>query len=162
MNNSKNKILIIAVIILLLTNAVMLFFFLNKGEGKRGPRNGREAAMIEFLKNDIGFNDQQMQQYDTLSKQHREKIRATFDEMRSNKEQQLKELGAAGFSDSAIAIVVNNAAEKQKIVEQGMLQHFAEIRKLCTDAQRPKFDSLFYKVMSRKGDKKKQDADKKN
>jgi hypothetical protein len=160
MNTSKNKILLITVIVLLLTNIGMLVFFLNKDGGKKGQHNGREAAMIEFLKNDIGFNEQQMQQYDTLSRQHREKVRATFDEMRSSKELQLKELGASGFSDSAMALVVSRSAEKQKIVEQGMLQHFAEIRKLCTDAQRPKFDSLFYKVIGRRNDKKKQEPKK--
>lgn len=150
MNNSKNKILLITVIILLLTNIAMLLFFLNKDSGKKGPRNGREAAMTEFLKKDIGFNDQQMQAYDTLSKRHRERVKALFDDMRNRKEQHLKELGTTGFSDSAIDAVVNRSAENQKMLEKGMLVHFTEIRKLCTPGQQPKFDSLFYKVMSRK------------
>ena len=158
MNNSKSKILLIIVVVLLLANIGLLYLFLNKGEGKRGQRGGgREAAMIEFLKKDIGFSDQQMQQYDTLSKHHRERVKAMFEEMRAYKEQQMKELGASGFNDSAIALVVNKSAERQRIVEQGMLMHFADIRKLCTDAQRPKFDTMFYKVLSRKGDKNKKD-----
>ncbi len=152
MNTSKNKILLITVIILLLTNIAMLAFFLSKDPGKKGAHNGREAAMAEFLKNDIGFTAQQMQDYDTISKKHREKVKAIFDEMRSSKEQQLKELGTAGFSDSAINLAVDRSAENQKMIERGMLVHFTEIRKLCTPEQLPKFDSLFYKVMSRKGD----------
>jgi protein CpxP len=155
MSTSKNKILLITVIILLVTNIAMLAFFLTKDPGKKGQRNGREAAMVEFLKNDIGFSSQQMQAYDTLSKQHREKVKTLFDEMRNNKEQQLKELGTAGFSDSSITLSVNRSAENQKMIERGMLLHFAEIRKLCTAEQQPKFDSLFYKVMSRKGDNRK-------
>lgn len=151
---SKSKILLITVIILLITNIVMLFFFLNKGPEKRG-RNGREAMMTEFLKKEIGFSAEQMQQYDTLSKQHREKVRASFDEIRTNKTRILKELGTVGFSDSAINASANISAETQKNIELNMLMHFATIRKLCTVEQLPKFDSLFYKVLSRRDDNKK-------
>ena len=76
---SKNKILLITVVVLLLTNIAMLFLFLNKGPEKRDPRGGREAMMTEFLQKEIGFSPQQIQQYDSLSKQHREKMKTDID-----------------------------------------------------------------------------------
>ena len=152
---SKNKILLITVVVLLLTNIAMLFLFLNKGPEKRDPRGGREAMMTEFLKNEIGFSPQQLQQYDTLSKQHREKAKASFDEMRNSKSALLKDLGSNAFSDSAIIIAAGKSSDMQKQMEIKMLQHFKEIRNLCTPEQQPKFDSLFYKVWNRKRDDKK-------
>lgn len=158
--NSKNKLLLIAVIGLLLINIAMLFFFLNRDPEKRGPRGGREARMTEFLKQKVGFNAKQLEQYDTLSKQHREKIRSSFDEMRNSKERLLKDLGASAFSDSAMQLAAAQSAGIQKEMELKMLQHFADIRRICTPDQQPKFDSLFYKIWSRKGQEKKKPDDK--
>jgi protein CpxP len=149
---TKSKLYILIIGILLVTNIAVLFFFLNdKHDGsKGGQRGGGVAMMKDFLKNDVGFNDQQIQQYDTLSKQHREKTKADFDTLKVSKEQQFKELGRKGFNDSVITEMANRSAEKQKLMEANMLNYFASVRKLCTAEQQPKFDSLFYKVWGKK------------
>lgn len=154
--SSKSRILVAAVIFLLLTNIAMLVFFLwGKGPGKKDFHGGREAMMKEFLQKDIGFTQQQLQQYDTLSRQHRENAKAAFDEMRNNREQELRELGRNGFSDSAIGLAAGKSSTMQKEMVEKMLLHFKDIRKLCTPEQQPKFDSLFYKIWNKKDDKRK-------
>jgi Spy/CpxP family protein refolding chaperone len=149
---AKSKLYLLIIGILLVTNIAMLFFFLDKkDDGKKANRGPDKSAMMKsFLKDSVGFNDQQLQQYDTLSKQHKEKMKADFDALKTNKELQFKELGTKGFTDSAINDVVSRAAEKQKLMELQMLNHFATIRKICTPEQQPKFDSLFYKIWSKK------------
>lgn len=149
---TKSKLYLLIIGILLITNIAMLFFFLRGPHdgGGHPPRNDRSAMMRDFLQNEIGFNDQQLQQYDTLSKQHRDNAKAQFDSLKSSKEQEFKELGSRGFSDSAIADMVGRSAEKQKAMELQLLNHFAVIRKLCTADQQPKFDSLFYKIWNKK------------
>ncbi len=147
----KSKLYLIIIGLLLISNIAMLFFFLNNKEDNRGnKREDRSAKMAAFLKAEIGFNDVQLQHVDLLSKQHKEKMKADFDSIKNNKQQQLKELGAKGFSDSAILQTVAKNAEQQKIMDQQMLTHFAGIRKICTAEQLPKFDSLFYKIWERK------------
>jgi len=152
--NSTNRGWIIAVIGLLLINIAILFFFLTRDEGRRPQRGGREARMTEFLKKEVGFNDAQLMQYDSLGKQHREKMKSRFDDMRSAKEKLLKDIGAAAFSDSAISLAATRSAEMQKEMEMAMLQHFSVVRRICTPAQQPVFDSLFYKMLSRRGGEK--------
>ena len=150
---TKSKLYILIIGILLVTNIAVLLFFLNgKHDGAKGggQRGGGVAMMKDFLKNDVGFSEQQIQQYDTLSKQHREKMKADFDTLKVSKEQQFKELGRKGFNDSAITEMANRSAEKQKLMEANMLNYFASVRKLCTPEQQPKFDSLFYKVWGKK------------
>jgi len=149
---NKSKLYLLIIGILLVTNIAVLFFLLRgqHDEGGHPPRNDRGAMMRDFLQNEIGFSAQQLQQYDTLSKQHRENTKAQFDSLRSSKEQEFKELGSRGFSDSAIFEMVGRSAEKQKTMEFQLLNHFAAIRKLCTAEQQPKFDSLFYKIWNKK------------
>lgn len=150
---TKSKLYLLVIGILLITNIAMLLFFLNKKEdSKKGNRgsNDRSAMMKEFLKNDIGFTAQQIQLYDTLSKQNKEKMKADFDAMKAAKEQQFKQLGSKGFTDSAINVIAGQAADNQKLIEAKMMNYFATVRKLCTAEQLPKFDSLFYKMWSKK------------
>ena len=155
--SSKSKLLSVAVIILLLTNIAMLvFFFCCKGPAKKNQRSGgRETMVKEFLQKEIGFTAQQVQQYDTLSKQHREKIKASFEEMKTAKENMYKEIGSSAFSDSVITATAAKSSAMQKEMEVKMLLHFKEIRNLCTPKQQSKFDSLFYKIWSKKRDDKK-------
>ena len=160
---TKSKLYLLIIGILLITNIAMLFFFLGKkDEGKKNNHGGDRGAMMkEFLQKEIGFNGQQLQRFDTLNTQHKDNMKAAFDAMRGNKEQQLKELGSKGFSDSAITGVISQSVEQQKLMELQMFNHFAAIRKICTAEQLPKFDSLFYKILSRKGDGKKKPEEKK-
>ena len=149
---TKSKLYLLVIGILLITNIAMLFFFLNnKSGGKKVNHSSDRGAMMKgFLQNDIGFSELQLQQYDTLSKKHKAKVKADFEAIKINKEQQFRELGSNGFSDSAIYNTVNQSSEKQKIMELQMLNHFAAIRQICTAAQQPKFDSLFYKIWNKK------------
>ena len=160
-SSSKTKILVIAVIFLLLTNIAMLAFFLfGKGPGKKDNHGGgREAMMRTFLQKDIGFTDPQLQQYDSLAKIHKESIKSSMDEVRNNREKDLKEISGSGFNDSVISTAANRSSARQKDMLEKMFLHFKDIRKLCTPDQQPKFDSLFYKIWTRKDDKHKKPGD---
>ncbi len=155
---SKTKILVSAVVFLLITNIGMLIFFLNNKEhGRKEGRGGRDAAMRTFLQKEIGFSDQQLTQYDSLTKKHKDQIRPSFDEMRNNREQDMKTLGQSGFSDSVIEASATRSSTMQKDMIKKMLLHFREVRELCTAGQKPKFDSLFYKSLPKREEKRKKD-----
>jgi len=156
-SSSKTKILVTAVVFLLLTNiAVLVFFLCCKGPDKRNDHGGgREAMMRNFLQKDIGFTDQQLQQYDTLAKIHKENTKSSMDEMRNSREQDFKEISSGGFNDSIISQVATRSSARQKDMLGKMFLYFKDIRKLCMPDQQPKFDSLFYKIWNRKDDKRK-------
>jgi periplasmic protein CpxP/Spy len=146
---TRNKILILLVVALLATNVAMLLYFLNR-PGHKGRRFGREAALTDFVQKEMGFGPRQLQQYDSLAKLHREKIKALMDSLRTAKEQELKKVAAAGFSDSAMAQTATQSASGQTAMELLMLQHFKQVRSLCTPAQQARFDTGFYKLWHRK------------
>lgn len=152
----NNKRLLIIIGILLLANLVLVsFLILNKPVAKRPMRGDRKAMITSFLQKEIGFNQQQLQQYDSLNEHHRTKIKAMFDEARSDKENEFKQLAINNFSDSSIINTAAIFAGKQKEIEIVMFKHFKEIRTLCTPQQQPKFDSLFYKMLNRRNEDRK-------
>lgn len=152
----NNKILLLIIGILLVTNIVVLWFFMNgKPLERRNMRAERKAMMSAFLQKDIGFSQQQLQQYDSLSEQHRRKVRTMFDDARSEKESHFDQLAANNFSDSSINSIAVLSAGKQKEMETEMFIYVKSIRNICTPQQKPKFDSLFYTMLNKRMDDKK-------
>jgi protein CpxP len=145
-----NKILVIIIITLLIINIGTMLFFILKGHEQRGLHSNIKAAIPEFLQNDIGFNSQQMAQFDSLKKVQNEKFKVTMEDMRTSKQGEFKQLGDAAFSDSVMNDMVNHSLEKQKILELQFFQYIKDIRKICTSDQQAKFDTSFYKILSRK------------
>ena len=153
---SKNKILLIIIGILLITNLGLVFFYsLSKPAEKKGMRPDRTAMISAFLKNELNFNQTQLTQYDSLSSQHRILIRTKLNAIRKEKETEFNQLTQDNFSDSSIVNTAVLFSAKQKEIEIIMFNYFKDIRNLCTPQQQPKFDSLFYKMLTKKNDERK-------
>lgn len=146
MNKQRNKIFIIVIGILLIANIVLLSVFLF---GKPAKKPERKSPMTTYLKNEIGFSDEQMVRFDTIKSQHRRQVKLIFDEMKDRKEASFKMLGQSGFSDSAIISVAASSAMQQQTIEETMLRHLRDIHNICIPAQQKKFDTGFYKMMVR-------------
>ncbi len=142
----RNKILIIIIAILLVANIILLSFLF---AGKLEKRPERKSQMGAYLKNEIGFSDQQMVQFDSVKARHRRQVKVLFDSIRIKKDAAFRAIGASAFSDSTIGNAASFSAEKQQDLELMMLQHLKEIRMICTPQQRQQFDTGFYKVMMR-------------
>ncbi|MBL7703668.1 MAG: hypothetical protein JNM14_15565 [Ferruginibacter sp.] len=148
---NRSKVFLTIIGILLLANIALVSFLLLKKEEPKPERPDRKTVIANFLKNEIGFDVAQLQQYDTLSERHKGNMKKMMDSLRATKEQQFKEMAATGFSDSAMNIIAERSATGQKIMELRSFNHIKKIRMLCTPAQLPKFDSTFGKVLSKRG-----------
>ena len=149
---NRSKVFLVIIGILLVANIAMVsFFLLKKDGGKRDKKPEWKTVISGFLKNEIGFDTVQLKQYDSLSDRHKDNMKNLMDSLRSTKEKQFKELAAVNFSDSAMNAVADRSAATQKTMELKMFNHLRNIRLLCKPEQLPKFDSLFGKVLNRKG-----------
>ena len=84
-----------------------------------------------------------------------------FDSLRSSKDKQFAALTAGNFSDSVMNIVADQSAASQKMMELHMFNHLKNVRLLCKPEQLGKFDSLFVKILNRRGgDGRKKQANK--
>jgi periplasmic protein CpxP/Spy len=153
MRMTKNKILILTIAVLLITNSILLILFLNK-PGSRSSRREREAALLAFVKKDLAFSPQQLQQFDSLGKWHREKVKTLMESFRSNKTEELKAIAAADFSDSVLILSASRSGNRQRAMELQLFDYFKRIRNLCTAPQREKFDTLYHTLWRRSGNRK--------
>lgn len=161
--DNKSKILVAVIIMLMIANiALVSFFLLKKDTGRRDKHEDRKVMIANFLKNEIGFSTGQLQRYDTLSNNHRDNIKKMFDSLKISKDKQYKLLAAGNFNDSVMNTVADQSAVSQKMMELQMFNHLKNIRALCTPDQLPKFDSLFPKVLNKRGgDGRKKETEKK-
>lgn len=143
--------LIFLVVFLLLTNIALLFYFtaFNKGEPKAPKPEKRGPGITAFLQNDLGFSKQQMQDLDTLKKQHRALMKPLFDDLGKSKDNFYQLIGKPGISDSALRAAAGEIGKKQAALDLQFFQNFNSLRKLCTAEQFPKFDSAMPLLASR-------------
>jgi hypothetical protein len=131
---SKTKLIsAIAILLLIINIALIGFHFFRKPPHHGGPRN----EIIERLE----FDNNQIEKYDELIKNHQATIRNLDSEIADKKSLLyallLKENNVT-LKDSLIYII----AEKQTAIEQTHFAHFEEIHKLCKPAQEEKFKEL--------------------
>ncbi len=147
---TKNMSLVSIIIFLLLSNIAILIYFLYFNEGRRGShgKDGRNAIST-FLQKEIGFNQQQMDEYQKLKTAQMESVKPLFNNIRSAKESFYNLLYVNNPSDSGINSAAAVIGEKQMALDMKMFNHFKKVRDLSTPQQLPKFDSLFKNVVDK-------------
>lgn len=146
MNNARTKTLLLLIGLLLIANIVLVIFLLKTPAESRRDRHN---DMTAYLKNEIGFSPEQLVAYDSIYNRHRRQARSMFDEIRLNKTQSFKNIGAQGFSEGAIDSAARYAAGEQQKIERNILSHLKDIRAICSPQQRSRFDTGFYKALVR-------------
>ena len=148
--NTKSRALVAIIIFLLLSNIAILAFFLFYSDGRKSYRGKEDRnAVSVFLQKEIGFNKQQMDEYQKLKTAHMQSIKPLFDDIRSAKESFYDLLYINNAADSTINKAAGIIGEKQMALDVQMFNHFKNIRNLCTPEELPKFDTLFKKVVQK-------------
>ncbi len=151
--NSKTLLVIIAALLAVNVTGIMFFFFKPAPGKKVSTTEQRKNAMQKYLKDDCGFSAEQLVQYDSLSNRQQRDMQPIFDQLKKEKEQRIKNLAQQQFTDSAIALAVNNTIAKQQEVETKMLLHLREVRNIGNAQQKVKFDSGLHKMFARRAEK---------
>jgi periplasmic protein CpxP/Spy len=151
MNNTRYKTLLFAVAILLITNIAMLVYFTGSKHQapKQAGRGDRPGSVTSFLKNDIAFSKEQLENFDSLKKQHRTDIKPYFDALAKSKDSFYQLLNKTDVSDSILKEAAAVIGKNQAALDLHFFQNFKSIRTLCTPDQLPKFDSLMPAVAAR-------------
>ncbi len=136
---SNSKILKIIVITMLAINvAVIGYLLINKDvflENK--PPKPREIVIKK-----LGFDVNQIKQYDVTIIKHQNKIKALDDSIRNTKNKlysRLKESSIEIDSNDSLVTQINNY---QKEIEITHYNHFIEIKNICKKEQLEKFNVL--------------------
>ena len=140
MNNAiKNKFLTWLVATLLVANAVtILFFWINRPERMQGAKGSPREFLVEALE----LDSSQLDAFQALIEKHQASARPLKKEIRTAKEnlfQLLKQPVIPGPEKmkAVQAITLNIQA-----LELLNLDHFQQLRALCNEKQKKKFDGL--------------------
>ena len=162
---SRNKIYVSLIGLLLLSNlALVAFFVMNKPEKREVRREHPGSYMKDALKNDVGFTEQQMAEFDKMADQHRQQMRPLFEDIGKTKESFYKMLSQPQTADTVLNQAASQIGDKQKAIDIKIFTHLQNIRQLCTPEQQSAFDSLIQRVVHRmifpmrRGDSRKDSA----
>jgi periplasmic protein CpxP/Spy len=134
-----------AVILLLLCNLGLILTMWLKPAMHNGPHG--ETPRDYAIRN-LKFNDEQAKKYDVLIKAHQEAMHRLRHEAMEYRQQLFTNLGNAQSglnTDSLAQLIANN----QKQIEVTTYDHFAQVRLICTDAQKTEFDKIIGDVIKK-------------
>jgi protein CpxP len=137
MNNSKFlKIVVIA--ILAINIAVIGYILINK-EALFGnkPQKPREIVIKK-----LGFDANQIKQYEVTITKHQNKIKALDDSIRKAKNKLYSRLNESSAEIDTNDSLVSQINSYQKQIEITHYNHFIEIKKICNQEQLEKFNAL--------------------
>lgn len=147
---TKNRSLVSIIIFLLISNITILIFFLCLSDGRKGFHGKEDRNTVSvFLQKEIGFNKQQMDEYQKLRATHMQSVKPLFNDIRSAKESFYNLLYINNVADSTVNKAAAVIGEKQMVLDMQMFSLFKNVRNLCTPQELPKFDSLFKKVVEK-------------
>lgn len=143
--------LMLIIIVLAIANIATLFLMFNQHDKRSAlPKEGI-GKMESFLKNKVGFNNEQIAQYDSLFNQHKKTMQMEMQTRNEAVKQLYESLASTDYSDSSIFTVSNQHALQQATYHRNFLKHLRAIRSLCNSKeQTQKFDEDVYTVFERK------------
>jgi hypothetical protein len=148
----NNKTLVVIIAILLLSNIALLYFLTRcrkdcKSDQPKQENTNFRKMMMKRLKEEVGFDTTQIAKYEELSKKHKEAMKPLFTDLTNAKDSFYKLLLQPQPSDSLKKHYLQKIGEKQELADQRLFNHFNTLRQECTEAQRPKYDSVIQDVI---------------
>jgi periplasmic protein CpxP/Spy len=144
---SRNRTLLTIIAILLITNVVMLVLFFRMNN--QAPTPPKRLTFTEKLKTQVGFTPQQMAVFEPKKKIFWDRMRARFDEIKKTKQDFYYQMYDPSIPDSVIEAKADTIGKQQKELDLQVIRHFKDVRKLCTQEQLPKYDSLLPAIIER-------------
>lgn len=148
MSSSRSKILILIIIVLLISNFVLLgFMFFGKKSEKKTSERGKSFS--DYFEKQLGFTPEQSSKFEQLRDLHFENLRPLLKDVRKAKDSLFSLMRLPNIPDSALDFAAQNLAQKEKAQELQSFRHFKSVRDLCTEQQKPQFDTLISKMINR-------------
>lgn len=150
-NGRSNKSLVFLIVILLISNiGLLLYFFVLKPSPKKpdGPRG--DFSVVNYMKKEVGFDEEQTKQFEILHNQNRESLKTISDSIRSTKNALYKLLQeGVNPPDSVVQKSIQAIGNYQQRLELTMFRHLEKVRTICTPEQRVKFDTVVNRMNNR-------------
>ncbi len=138
----RTKLLIILVICLVLLNLGLLTYILFGSEKAQRPEPGRKPRPREIIIEKLKFNDEQIEKYTELIKEHRAMISELEKGNIKLKNKLYQCLLTSPKNKQVKDSIIYLLGENQKLIENVHFNHFADIKQLCEPKQMEFFEEL--------------------
>ena len=145
----SNKVLLFISALLLLSNIVLVILLVRARDShKVNSRAEKQRYPVTvFLDKEIGFTSEQMDRYEKIRRHQRQRMRPLFEEMRLAKVQFYRNLSKPSVENDILIRASSEIGAKQQTIDLQAFRNFKEIRTVCTERQKPKYDSLIPRVI---------------
>jgi len=131
-------------------------FFLFTYIGSQKDRLPREPqGNKDFIVKELGFNDEQIAEFNANNIGHHEKIKKLSDEIQGFKDALFEKLSDDVIQESSIDSITSLISEKEKEKTKEVFYHFKMIQELSNDKQKEKFKSIIIDAL-RQGEQRQQ------
>ncbi|MFD2824027.1 hypothetical protein ACFS5M_10115 [Lacinutrix iliipiscaria] len=148
----KNTALYILLVFLVIVNGFFLFNHLGKsGHIDTKHVKDTKGSPVEFIVNELGFNEEKMAKFKDLDAAFHEKTRQNLDEARQLKDALMSHITKASIHPSDIDSITNRIGEIEKNRDVLIFQHLRNVYELCSDSQKEKFSKIVKDAMRKGG-----------
>jgi protein CpxP len=144
---TRNKTWAIAFLLLIALNVATLATFWLVKERRPGPPPVPQSGVVDFLTNELGFDSVQKKELIRLHESHQEKMREVRKNNREAKDAFFALLQQHDIPDSVIENAAKESAKHDSETDVLTFRHFQQVRNLCNETQKKKFDSVIQQVL---------------
>lgn len=139
----KQTILYILLGFLIISNAFFLWHYLGKQDKRRGykPEN--------FITKKLNFDEKQMQDFQSISDLHFDKMRSFSKEIRSLKKELFSKISDESINPSYLDSITSLIAVQEKEKDIEVFKHLQKVRTLCNEEQKERFSKIVNDAMQR-------------
>lgn len=144
----KNRMWSFIVGLLVVANIATLagFWYLKLRNDKIAEPPGQSNTK-NFIITQLGLNGAQQQAYGKLVQQHRQNVQILQEELRNAKDEFFNSIAHPETPQAKLDTLASTIAKAEKSIDMLTYQHFKQVRALCNDEQKLKFDNIIKQVM---------------
>lgn len=147
MSQKKYIWMIFLIMVLLISDIVLAFFlFFYDNTEKKGEKRKEDYAMRVYK--EIGLTPIQIDTFQIRKQEFFKTMKPLWAEMKTLKDSLYGNM-EKGVSDSLSLELIHQIGIKSKQADSMMFVHFSSLRKLCTDDQKIRFDTIVPKLVNR-------------
>lgn len=146
MSTAKFRWMVFLVVLLMISNSILaVFLFSGKGHGPKG-RSAGDTSMVIYKQ--IGLSATQIDSFKIMKDHFFKEMKPIWSEIRTLKDSLYSNMDK-GLEDSTYTLLLAEIAKKSARADQTMYAHFVEMRALCTEEQKVRFDTIIPKLVTR-------------
>ena len=140
----KQRMTILVIVLLIILNVFTLYIIFDMQKNRQAdlPMGPPAQRTAQFVQEELGLTDQQMQIYQQIRQKHVQKSRALLTEMQSMKRELMDMVFEDKVDTTKVDDLIARIGDKQSQLERLTFDHFLELKAFCEDNQVDKLKQI--------------------